>query len=140
MRNEVALADDIKTLWVPGSPRPQSRPRVGMHRNIYQPDSGYQAEVAATWLEKFGKCPIPKGTPVEVTLTFHFGKDPGLKVQVVPLDQNMGWRDTRPDIDRLTAAVLDALGGHTLSKGNIGGLAWEDDGQVALLVASKQKE
>ena len=131
---------EVKNLWVPGVPRPQPRPRVGAQGHVYQPDNNYQAEVAARWLEVFGRCPVPKGTPVEVSLNFHFGENPGLDIRVSPLPLEIGWRGVRPDVDRLTAAVLDALGGHTLGKGNIGGLAWEDDGQVALLVASKQKE
>ena len=115
--------NESKNLWVPGLPRPQPRPRVGAHGNFYQPDSGYQAAVAAEWLKKYGRCPIPQDTPVQVRLVFRFGKNPGLEIVVDPLPQDSLWREKRPDIDRLSAAVLDALGGHTLGKGNIGGLA-----------------
>ena len=60
----------------------------------------------------------PKGVPVKVIVAFHLPAAKG---------KSSLWHQTRPDLDKLTRALLDALTG----------LAYADDGQVASLSVTK---
>ena len=130
------------TLWVPGRPLPQLRPRRGAAGQFYTPDSGYQAQVAAAWIGQYGRNPIPAGTPVRVCITFALkGEHPGtmISVETIPEAEGVAWWPKRPDLDNLSKAVLDALGGHT-GRRQLGGLAWADDSQVVQLETSKREK
>lgn len=134
------------TMWVsssvitggklPGEPPTQGDhfvdPRTG--RLIDQKDHRIKVwrRLVAVELQRSRWTPIEHG-PIRCTLEFvlprpreHFrtGKFADLLRAAAPL-----WHSRKPDLDKLTRGVLDAL-----SKGG----AWADDAQVAQLAASKR--
>ena len=66
---------------------------------------------------------VPFEGPVTVVLTFDYDADE-TRVKVTPKPDG---KATRPDVDNLCKLVMDALNG----------VAWKDDGQVAMLLAVK---
>lgn len=113
--------------WIPGLPVAQSRPRVRVRGG--RPHA-YEAKKAAAWKQAARVClraqaaeqsgPLARPGPLGVWL-----------VAVWPLATRNGpaalWRAKRPDLDNLVKIALDAANG----------LLWQDDAQVAMLVAYK---
>ena len=136
--------------FVPGLPVPQGSKRVVRGRLIdanHATLRPYRALVADAALEALGVPPdahdgsagptdplgghIPTREPVTVALRFglprprgHYGtgRNAGIVKPSAPV-----WPATKPDVDKLVRAVLDALTG----------IVWVDDSQVAILSAEK---
>lgn len=125
-------------LWIAGLPAPQGSKRhvgrgimVESNEKTLRPWRSTIAFEAIRALEAFDPLGYPSRGPVRVTLGFSFphpaghfrtGKNAGLLKPSAP-----AVKATRPDIDKLVRAVLDALTG----------LAFADDGQVVELLAFK---
>jgi Holliday junction resolvase RusA-like endonuclease len=141
-----ALADSTRALYidVPGHPVPQGSKVKGKHGGIYES----AAKELKPWREaitvhtqaairaQFGTFYVlfPKDHPVSVKITFlmprpagHYSRaatQPRLLLPAAPRKPA-----ARPDIDKLTRAVLDALKT---------GRAYTDDGQVTDLAVRKR--
>ena len=107
------------SLTVHGTPEPQARPRYG---------SGHFFSPKTVWWHKVqfaARLNRPKPAlegPVHLILSFYMPRPKSAPQSIV-------WHRTRPDIDNLAKAVMDAM--------TTAGW-WLDDGQVAVLEASKQ--
>ena len=113
-------------LWVAGTPKAQPRVRAfrrGRHASVYTPDSAdaWKAAVRAAVLEKTSGATLFAG-PVSLRLEFVLQRPKRLRGLCVP-------HASKPDIDNLAKAVMDAMGDCDV---------WADDAQVAELHASKQ--
>lgn len=104
--------DRVKTVWVPGRPVPQSRPRLGRSwrgkSQVHELDRVKAWKAAVAWHVKAAGVQVVSG-PVEVGLCFVL--EPG----------------QRADLDNTIKSVLDALIG----------VAYHDDDQVVALGATK---
>ncbi len=110
--------------WVAGVPKAQPRVKAfarGRHAGVYTPDTadGWKAEVRRAALAKCAT-PEPLRGPLSVSLVFVMPRPKARKVDY--------WHATKPDVDNLAKAVLDALGDACI---------WCDDAQVACLWAKK---
>jgi Holliday junction resolvase RusA-like endonuclease len=110
--------------WVEGTPKAQPRVKAfarGRHAGVYTPDTadGWKAEVRRAALAKCST-PEPLRGPLLVFLTFVMPRPKSRKVDY--------WHTSRPDVDNLAKAVLDALGDAGI---------WGDDAQVARMVVQK---
>ena len=110
---------------VDGDPVAQPRPRAGVdwrlgRARVYRQEGrlvhGWRGRIA---LAARKACARPLEGALELVLVFRFHR---ARRRTGP-----SWRSTRPDVDNLAKVVADALNG----------IAWEDDGQVARLVAEK---
>lgn len=115
-----APADSV-TFFVPGTPAPQgSKTHKGHGRMVESSKAVEPWRAAVGWVGLRQKFHVQDG-PVAVTVTFALKRPLRLvKGRVVPC--------TRPDIDKLLRAVLDALSGVT----------FRDDGQVVHVEAWKR--
>lgn len=113
---------------VPGIPRPQGS-KVGFvtdagkvrMREDAQGVEAWRADIRLLAKAKMrGKLPV--NIPVDVQLAFCFKGGP------------LGWKATKPDIDKLCRAVLDALGSTKVAPA---GVVFSDDCQVVALSATK---
>jgi len=124
--------------WVKGVAVPQPRPRAcvtgrrtgGWHARVYNPSSAdaWKRTVAEVSKEVFKK---PFVGPVKLELRFRLPRPKRhfLKTGVLRGDApESSMFDTRPDIDNLVKAVMDALTG----------ICWKDDCQVARVDAEKR--
>lgn len=116
----------LVSFTVAGEPKPQPRPRAfrrGAHASVYNPDTAdaWKAAVAAEAL----RCRPPKVLqgPLWVSLAFWLPRPKWLQGR-----DYIEWHSSRPDVDNLAKAVLDAIQGCGW---------WEDDGQVADLAVRK---
>lgn len=114
------------SLWIAGTPKAQPRVRAfrrGRHASVYTPDSAdaWKAAVRAAVLERTSNS-TPFLGPVSLRLEFVLPRPKRLKGTLVP-------HASKPDIDNLVKAVMDAMGDCGV---------WADDAQVAELHASKQ--
>lgn len=119
---------------IPGRPRAHQRHRsrilMSGRKAIaiqYNPPANkeWAAIVQTAWHEKHKQGPVwdPVGTfRLVIDCRYKCPKTPR-KSEPHPAD----WRTARPDIDNLVKGVMDAMNG----------LAWEDDAQVAEIVARK---
>lgn len=108
---------------IPGEPVAQPRHQVANGRAYIpakHPIHAFKDSVRLIGRQSISK---PLEGPIGVSLTFVFARPKRLK-KTRP-DQT--WKDTKPDIDNLEKAVLDALNG----------IAWNDDGQVAAVMKNK---
>ncbi len=71
------------------------------------------AWVALDAMQKAGQQKVPRGVPVALSVAFYFEKPKSAR-------KSEQWKTTKPDLDKLLRAVLDALTG----------IAYEDDSQV----------
>ncbi len=71
------------------------------------------AWIALDAMQKAGQQKAPRGVPVALSVAFYFEKPKSAR-------KADHWKTTRPDLDKLLRAVLDALTG----------IAYEDDSQV----------
>lgn len=109
-------------LFVPGSPAPQ-----GSKRHVGRGILIESSKAVGPWRERIALAAHshgdgPKAGPVGVSLEF-----------VMPRPKSAPKRSTppavkRPDLDKLTRAILDALTG----------IAWNDDSQVVTIHATKR--
>lgn len=113
--------DELMDLFVSGRPAPQGNHRTNAAGFIYE-QQGEQLKVwrdAVTYLARARWRGAPASGPMKVELSFAMPK-PKKITRPMPT--------TRPDLDKLVRAVLDAL---THAR------VWEDDSQVVELSASK---
>lgn len=119
------------TFFVAGKPRGKGRPRFTRNGHAYTDDATREYEERIRWAYKStpGACFYPKGTPVTVHISV---------CVPVPISWPRKRREdavngcdipqSKPDIDNVIKAVLDALNG----------AAWDDDTQVAAVVATRK--
>jgi Holliday junction resolvase RusA-like endonuclease len=119
---------------VPGLPVPKGRARVTRQGFAYTPAKtrSYEAAVRAYYCQACpGVPPIPAGVPISLTVAARFPL-PASAPKRQRYHLTMGGcvrMATRPDLDNIVKAVLDALNG----------VAWADDGQVCRLTAGKTR-
>jgi len=126
------------TVRVDGAPVPKARARVCTTANgvsvSYTPQAtkAYESRVRAAWQAQAGGLqPIPRGVPVAVTIiaTFELPASAPKRDHARAVAGETWPMAQRPDLDNVVKAVLDALNS----------LAWFDDGQAAVLRASKRR-
>lgn len=120
------------TFFVPGSPEPQPRVRAyvrGRHARVYDPGNADNWKRTVAIYAKPNRLKEPLLGPIEMELEFflqrpksHFGSK-GLKASA-PL-----WPTSRPDVDNLAKAVMDALKDTVL---------YRDDAQIVSLLVQKR--
>ena len=124
------------TVWVPGVPKPQPRPRAfarGGRARVYDPGTaeGWKSAVATALRAHIPETPVTDA--VDVRVTFYLPRPKGhlgTGRNAAVLRPSAPRRPTpRPDLDNLAKAVLDALG-------ELG--FWRDDAQVCRLDAAKE--
>lgn len=114
------------SFFVPGRPRPQPRPRVYAKHTVSDSPESLTWKNAVAWaFSETGAACIAEG-PVGLAVGLVLPRPKRLMRKkdpagVVPCDR-------RPDLDNYAKAVMDALSG----------LAFTDDGQVAILTMSKR--
>lgn len=125
-------------LFVPGEPAPQGSKTAGVDRSgrVYMRESSARVKpwrAIVTWHAKAAKTRIPPGVPVRVNLAFsmprptgHYGT--GRNASTLRPSAPTTCL-VKPDIDKLTRAVLDGL----VDAGTI-----RDDSHVVSLTASKR--
>jgi len=110
-----------------GQPRPKARAFKG-HAQVYDPGSAYEWKVAVR--EAVKGLPMLDG-PLDVSLSFNMPRPKAHyrtgKFRGQVKDNAPDWHTSKPDVDNLAKAVLDACTG----------LLWEDDTQIARLMAAK---
>ena len=117
------------SMFVPGFPIPQPRPRItvrGRHGVAYVP-KGHAIHAWRAAIRKEMECCVAdseqafpvSGVGLRVVMTFYLPQ-PASNKKAIPI--------SRPDLDNLVTAVLDA--------GN--GVIWRDDSQVTTLETSKR--
>lgn len=111
-------------LWVDGIPKPQPRVKAyqrGARVGVYTPSTAddWKAQIITKAAEKKA---FFEG-PVRLTVQFYLPRPKARRKDYYCM--------TKPDIDNLLKAVMDAL---TQAR------VWRDDGQVAAVVASKRYE
>ena len=99
-------------------PTAKARPRAGRN-GFYTPAKTAEFESKIKIIAKQQNPKIIKGSPVWVSITFTFAATKK-KTNIL--------HSSRPDLDNLVKAVCDALNG----------IAWEDDGQIAILECCKR--
>lgn len=129
----------MMTLVIPGHPEPQPRAkarRCGGFVRMYTPDTADAWKSAVRAEARKAPWRYPKGVPVWLRITFvlarpqaHFRRRKGI---VELRDDAPPFVVTKPDIDNLTKAVMDAMGPGPDWRG-----LWDDDCQVAHLEAVK---
>lgn len=110
-------------LTLPGEPIAQPRHQVANGRAYIPSKHPIHAFKAALRLLARQECRAPLEGPVAVTLHFVFERPKRLSKKI----ERRIHKSTKPDIDNLEKAVLDALNG----------IAWADDGQVCSVVKAK---
>jgi crossover junction endodeoxyribonuclease RusA len=107
-----------------GTPQPQGsaraflskdgrRPIITSDNARLKPWRQELAWVAVDAMQKGQQQKAPRGVPISVRLAFYFEKPKSAR-------KSAHWKITKPDLDKLLRAVLDALTG----------IAYEDDSQV----------
>lgn len=107
-----------------GMPQPQGSTRAfiprGWTRPVITSDNSklkpWRQELAQTVMVAMGECgaqKVDRGVPVSIALTFYFEKPKSQRKSALH-------KTTKPDLDKLLRAVLDALTG----------IAYQDDAQV----------
>lgn len=126
------------TFFVPGTPKPEPRPRWSKFR-MYVPGTADEWKWAVREAAEAAGIPMfPKASAVAVKLTFFKRR---------PLAHHVGgkrerelkpgmptWDWKKPDVDNVAKAVLDALGPWKKKPG----IAWEDDDVVCELTVRKR--
>lgn len=123
-RARLDFTGDALTVWVPGRPAPQGSKRYvgnGVSIESSKHVKPWRADIRAAMLDAHTGDPMTG--PVTVLIEFVMPRPAATPKRATPPAIK------RPDIDKLTRAVLDAIG----SAG-----VWFDDSQVTHLVASKR--
>jgi len=118
---------------VPAIPIAQPRPRAcrrGGHASVYEAEKGHPIhafKLAARLVARMalrGRKPLVG--PVGVSLQFLMPRPKSRVWKTKPMPWE--WHASKPDVDNLAKAILDALNG----------ILWLDDGQVCHLVVAKR--
>lgn len=123
-------------VWIPGDPVSQGRPRFvrrGRYMGAIDPErSRLWKHHARGYIREAMKDAAPLLGPLELSVLFvfscpasHCAKPTKRNPEPAPTPRR--WRESRPDIDNLTKAVMDASNG----------LIFEDDCQIVRLDARK---
>lgn len=119
------------TFYVSGKPRGKGRPRFTRTGHAYTDEATREYEERIRWGYKSQPhaCFYPKGTAVTVHISVCMSV-PASWPRKRREDACNGYEipQSKPDIDNVIKAVLDALNG----------LAWTDDTQVAAVVATRR--
>jgi len=114
---------------IPGLPVSQPRQRhsvvAGHVRNYTPGNHPVQTFKAACRLMAASAIRKPLVGPVEIEISFHFPRPSNKTWKTRPMPAEV--KVTKPDLDNLAKAVMDALNG----------VCWVDDAQVSRLVLSK---
>lgn len=114
----------MRQFTLPLDPVPQGRPRVvrrGRHYGVKDPEASRRFKRELALLAGPHRLdPLPQG-PLLLIVTFHCKAPQRSKDGPI-------FKGTRPDVDNLAKAVMDALQG----------ILWRDDAQVAQLLATKR--
>lgn len=119
------------SFFIPGPPRGKGRPRFTRYGQTYTDDKtrAYEAAILDAFQRAEGRFYAEKGEAVGLDVLIRMPvprswpkkrQQDACDGQLLPL--------TKPDIDNVCKAVLDALNGH----------AWKDDAQVARMDVRKQ--
>lgn len=120
-------------ITVNGKPAPQGNHRVNAHGHTYEANKAVGPWREAIRAETQREAAVPIPGPVAVTITFRMTRPKshyrtGRNACLVK-DGASRYPDGKPDVDKLSRAVLDGL--------TAGGAFW-DDGQVVDLAACKR--
>ena len=114
------------SMFIPGVPIAQPRPRItvrGKHGVAYVPRDHaiheWRAKIKDMVQRRMGPCRPIIGRAIHVKMEFYLAR-PKSNRQQLPI--------SRPDLDNLAKAVLDA----------VNGVIWGDDSQVTTVVMSKR--
>jgi crossover junction endodeoxyribonuclease RusA len=128
------MTEPLLELWVPGVPQPQGSKRIFGGRLVEGNDRTlrpYRASIAGNARATFGDREPARDVALDVTLGFmferpksHYGS--GRNAHEIKRSAP-AYKSTRPDLDKLVRAVLDALTG----------IVFVEDSQVARLSAWK---
>lgn len=116
-------------IFVAGVPAPQGSKTRGAHGGMFESSrkvGEWRSRVALAAQEAMLGAP-PSPLPVSLRASFLFTRPKSHLTTKGQLRKGAPLIPTRPDLDKLVRAVLDALTG----------IAYADDGQVSLLTASK---
>ena len=122
------IASHGSCLWICGHPVAQPRPRaaaVNGKARVYQPSGAakqYKKHIALRARQVFAE---PLSGPVSLELWFCMPRPKARTWKTKPMPRE--WHTSRPDVDNLMKAVMDALNG----------VAWQDDSQVCETLAVK---
>jgi Holliday junction resolvase RusA-like endonuclease len=110
------------SFFVPGVPRPQSRPRLSRTGHVYNPKSAeaWKTAVMSAFLIRQNFKVTPITGAVSLSVSFYLAK-PKTKMRCPH-------HLCKPDLDNLLKSTMDAL-----TKAG----AWEDDCQVCMITAHK---
>lgn len=118
-------------IFIAGEPIPQPRPRFGVIHGRIMAVSVPKKHPVMAWRQVIQLAlrqhfPQPLVGAVGVCLAFYLPRPQAKcwKTREMPAE----WHVTRPDLDNLAKAVLDAAKG----------IAWVDDGQIASLSSTKK--
>lgn len=123
------------TFFVPGEPKPQGRPRAfknGGFAKVYSPLTEWRCTVLKYASDQLEKCEQLTG-PLSVSIRYFFarprshfgtGKNSGILKSSAP-DSHI----SRPDLDNLNKAILDAIGDSGLI---------QNDSQIDVLESQKK--
>ena len=106
---------------IPIQPIPKLRPRLTKRGRVYTPRKtlDFEGEVQF-WVSQHDFEPLLSGS-ISAKIEFIYEKPKSVKKSKI-------YKDTRPDLDNLIKAVLDALNG----------VCYKDDGQIVELYAVKK--
>ena len=126
------MIETVKII-IPGTPVSKGRPRFavrGKYVQTYTPEktAAYEKLVRSAWEQAGGKT-APQGAAVRVDIVASF-PIPGSKSKKIKAAMAAGEIPhlSRPDVDNIAKAVLDALNG----------CAYHDDSQIVSLTVEKQ--
>jgi Holliday junction resolvase RusA-like endonuclease len=102
------------------TPKGHTRPIITSDNARLKPWRQELAWVAVDAMNKTHQQKAPRGVPISVSLAFYFEKPKSARKSAL-------WKTSRPDLDKLLRAVLDALTG----------IAYEDDSQVCFCTIEK---
>lgn len=121
----------MPTITVPGTPIARPRQRVGIRGNhavtytdAKHPIHSYKAAIRLAWAAAVGVAPTEQPVTMRIEAVFPRPKGKIWKTKVMPSYPNC----SKPDVDNVGKAVLDALNG----------IAYRDDSQVWLLTVTKR--
>lgn len=129
----------IREFIIPGEPQGKARPRATIikgHARVYTPKAtaSYENLVRLAYMEKYGD-EKPLNGALIINISFYFAPP---KSAYWPVNSKHngelkdGWNlkahTSKPDIDNMEKTVLDGLNG----------VAFKDDSQIAMLVATKR--
>ena len=116
------------SLWIPGKPIAQPRAKatsINGKARMYQPKgpiAPYKQQIAIEARKFFNQ---PLFGPVRLVVQCYLPRPKAKVWKTKPMPRE--WHTSKPDIDNLAKAIMDALNG----------IAWNDDAQVCETIAAK---